>query len=654
MTTTIFNTSSNPRRTQILVVFIFSIILYGNTIPFSYVLDDKIVITHNDFVKQGVGGITKILSTDLFVGFLGEDKDLVTGGRYRPLSLITYAIEYEFLGESPQFSHFVNTCLYAISCVLLFFLLDKLLKKVTAPWYLNVALISTLIFCAHPLHTEVVANIKGRDEILSFMLATLTFLTVLKFADSKKISSLVQTFLFFFLGLLSKENTIVFLALIPLAFYFFRTDNLKTIFIANSPLFIAVAGYFILRYSLLGSPNTTIPNELMNNPFTGASTVEKFATISYTLGLYLKLSVFPHPLTHDYYPFHIPITSFNDWRAILSLLIYSGLFGYLIYGFIHKHLFAYCILIFFAGLALASNILFPIGTFMNERFMFVSVLGLAIIIATLITKHFPKSVSNPKIRIATVCAILFLFSVKTITRNYAWESDDTLFLTDVNVSKNSAKVNMSAGDALINISDREEDPINKKQQLAQAIEYLNKSIEIYPTYGPAWVLKGNALCKLERYNEAFIPFENALKIGQLEATQSLMYAAQQLVEMKEYADAIKAYQTVLPYYQDKAEIYNRIGMIQGRNLNDLTSAWSSFQKGLETDSDHIGCLENLGVIYGMTGKHLEAIKVFEQLLKLNPNNISALHNISASYGLIGNSEMAEYYSNQAQALQGQL
>ena len=61
----------------------------------------------------------------------------------------------------------------------------------------------------------------------------------------------------------------------------------------------------------------------MNNPFLDADVNEKNATIFYTWGIYLKLLLFPHPLTYDYYPKHIPIIDFSDFRAILSFLLYA-------------------------------------------------------------------------------------------------------------------------------------------------------------------------------------------------------------------------------------------------------------------------------------------------------------------------------------------
>ena len=72
--------------------------LYYPSLTFDYVLDDAIVLSENRFVEQGFGGIKDIMSKDTFWGyalFEGKETNLV-GSRYRPLSLVTFAIETAF------------------------------------------------------------------------------------------------------------------------------------------------------------------------------------------------------------------------------------------------------------------------------------------------------------------------------------------------------------------------------------------------------------------------------------------------------------------------------------------------------------------------------------------------------------------------------
>ena len=108
---------------------ILGFLLYGNTLTHEFTLDDAIVITENDFTKEGLSGIWDQLSNDQFVGFYGTKKELVAGGRYRPLSMVVFNIQYAFAGENPFFGHLSNVLFYILNGFLLYLVLSKLLPK---------------------------------------------------------------------------------------------------------------------------------------------------------------------------------------------------------------------------------------------------------------------------------------------------------------------------------------------------------------------------------------------------------------------------------------------------------------------------------------------------------------------------------------------
>ena len=92
-------------RMQIIIIGLLAALLYGNTLFNKYSLDDTLIITQNKFTKMGLKGIGKIMSHDAFVGFFGENKNLLPGGRYRPVSQVIFAVEYQFAGLSPFLGH---------------------------------------------------------------------------------------------------------------------------------------------------------------------------------------------------------------------------------------------------------------------------------------------------------------------------------------------------------------------------------------------------------------------------------------------------------------------------------------------------------------------------------------------------------------------
>ena len=157
------NSSETHNRVfRILGFFVFGIalLIYLNTLNHSYVLDDFSTIKDNRVTTQGLKAIGDIFSHYYRYGYYTSDD-----GLYRPLPVAIFAIEWWLAPNNPSFAHFVNIMLYALTGWLLFMTLKKLMKN----YNVILPFIVTLLFIAHPIHTEVVANIKSLDELLGFL-----------------------------------------------------------------------------------------------------------------------------------------------------------------------------------------------------------------------------------------------------------------------------------------------------------------------------------------------------------------------------------------------------------------------------------------------------------------------------------------------------
>ena len=362
--------------------------------------------------------------------------------------------------------------------------------------------------------------------------------------------------------------------------------------------------------------------------------MEKWATIFYTLLLYLKLSFIPHPLTHDYYPKQIPIVDWTNVYSLLALAIYGAMLVYALYGLKKKNPISFMIWVYFAGLALYTNILFPIGTFMNERFLYVSTIGIALFFSYLMISVIKKR----SIQLVLTGAILLLYGFKTIDRNSAWETDTTLSLTDIEISGNSAKCNMAAGMALLERSETQKNSALEKKDLSQSVKYLTKSLELYPTYLPPTLLMGNALTKLKDYEQGIAYYIRCLALspGYSFALQNLEFVGQEASAEGQFETALKAYQVILDNSDAKAGIYERMGEIYGKELNRPDLALPFLEKALAKSPKDGNISQKLGIVYGMLGKNQEAINTFEQGISLNPDNGRLWLNLGISYQSLGN------------------
>lgn len=610
-------------------VFAIGALVYLNTITHQFTQDDAIVIYDNMYTTKGISGLKGLFTKDTFFGFFKEEgkAKLVSGGRYRPLTPAMFAIEYQLVGKNPWLGHLVNILLYGLLCLILYKLLESLFcyKKETENNRLFVLAVA-LLYATHPIHTEAVANIKGRDEIMSMLGSIFALYALIKYIDLKQTKYLVLSCISFFIAFLSKENTITFLAIAPLTIYFFRNKNIKDAALHSAILLIPTILFLLIRASILGNDFGGTPMELMNNPYLKWANGnyipfdlgEKAATIIFSLGKYIQLLLFPHPLTHDYYPRYIDIMHFNDPGVIISLLVYLILIYIIITGFRSRRIVAYGAAYFIITTSIVSNIVFPIGTNMSERFMFMPSLGFCMIIAFLLEKYILEKWGK-KIFFGVLGTIIVLYSLKTITRNQVWESDFSLFTTDVKTSANSAKVLNAAGGALTTEAFKEKDPAKKQEMLQQAIVYLNQAIEVHPTYKNAYLIMGNAYYYLQDYEKGANAYEKALQID------------------PDFKDA----------HSNLAITLRDAGRKAGEVENNLEKSESYLMRSYQLSPQDVETLRLLGVVNGIKGNHTEAIKYFEKVVQAEPTNANGFLNLSNAYRNAGDTNSAEKFKQKA-------
>jgi protein O-mannosyl-transferase len=529
-----------------LIIATVAAIPYLQSLDYGYVLDDQIVITGNQFTKKGFSGIGDILSTESMTGYFGEQKDLVAGARYRPLSIVTFAVEHAIAPEKPALGHLGNIIFYMITCLLLYrVLLLWLPLRPDQQWWWSVPFVAVMLYALHPVHTEVVANIKGRDEIMTFTGALGAIWFSMKWLSDKRWHWLILSGFSFFLGLLSKENAITFLAVIPAGLYFFtraeRHDYVKIL----TPILTATVIYLLIRYQVIGyflSSGKEI-TDLMNNPFVEMRPDQKMATIFYTLGLYLKLLVFPYVLTHDYYPYAIPIMNWTDWQVWLSVSAYAVMIGIFFRKYSKRALPAFSILFYLATISIVSNILFPVGTFMNERFLFISSAAYTMLIAWLLVDRLPYLLPKKGglvLGLSLGALLLAGYMMRTYTRVPVWENAMTLNRAAIAVSPNSARANTFMTTALYKEYQQETDEAKKMEILAEMGVYIRKALSIYPAYYSGAQMYVGVLSEEYRY-------DNDL--------EKLLGGFRQVLERRDFLPYIDTY---LEYLEGRPTVHARL------------------------------------------------------------------------------------------------
>jgi protein O-mannosyl-transferase len=624
-------------RLQGLLIFGLAFLLYANTLGHGFVLDDSIVITENMYTEQGVAGIGGILSKDTFFGYFKvEGKEtLVSGGRYRPLSLVFFAILHQIAGASPFVFHLFTVLLFASCCLVLYHTLRYLfLLRMGDGYAATAAWLAAVLFTVHPVHTEVVANIKGSDELLTLLgsLGAL-WLSLLAF-DRRSWGVGALAGLVFFLACLAKENAATFVVVIPLALWFFRDMKPSDALRYSLPAWGGFLAFFLLRGSILQWAFGAQPMELMNNPFLkidGAQWVpytfsEKMATIFYTLGKYVQLLVWPHPLTHDYYPRTIGMKTFADPMVLLSAAGYVGMAVYALLGLGKRDVVRFGILFYLLTLSIVSNVVFPIGTNMGERFIFMPSLGFCVVAADMLL----RLLRNPVVVLAPVA---LFFAGLTLLRNPVWESNEKLFFADVETSENSAKIQNACGGVLFEKALAEKDLAARDRIFQQAFTHANKAVEIYPNYKDALITRAGAQYYLKNFEGAIADYRLAARIaGNDPKPQSYLAIA----------------------LRDAGQFY-------GEQKGDLAKAEQYLNESWQINPKDAATARLLGVAQGVQGAqarqagrldvaqqfNLKALEWFKLAAGLAPEDANILYDLGTAYYLVGDPAQSAQWHQKA-------
>lgn len=605
--------SKYPTTAYILILFLFGFLLYSNTLNHNYVLDDFSVIKDNRVVKKGLDGLSEIWKTHYRYGY-----GFVQANLYRPLSLSIFALQWEMAPNNPSFTHFINVLAYAFLGVLIFYFLNLVIGK----QYQLFCFLSTLLFLAHPIHTEVVANIKSLDDILAMGFSLGGIILLLNYLRKQKKKWLFVSLLLFMLAFWSKESTITYLLMIPFVLLLFRSMSLKKALSYSSWYLIPFTIYLIMRYRILGSISGDKSIAALDNLLVAAPNFHvRIATALKILVLYLWKLIFPHPLMNDYSLQQITLTDFSHFWPYLSLLIYGFLLFIGIKYWRKKPILTFGIAFYLITISLYSNIIFTIGTSFGERLLFAPSFGFCIVLVYLLFTVLKKSIIGiqPNQVIAPLTVIIIIiaaYSFKTIERNKAWENNLSLYTTDIEHCDKSARCHYYYGLGLMKekamkIRDIEQ----RKAIIEEAAKAFKSAITIYPSYSDAWGQLGLAFYRLKNYRAA----ENA-------------------------------YLKAAEYNPSNATALSNLGSLYFE-LKKYTAAKNSLKRAVNVNPNHLDAIYNYASTLGTLGEFNAAITYFQKAIDLDPNNATYYQMTAITYQNMGMQQQANTYFKKAKQLQ---
>ncbi len=605
-----------------IILLVFAFVLYGNTLKNKYSLDDLYVTCKNEQVRGGIKALPEIFASR-YVS-INDDSNNVSEFGYRPVTKASFAIEYAFFKENPGVSHFFNVLLYALSLLLLYNLLRRWLKNYS-PWFV---FLIVALFAAHPIHTEVVASLKNREEIFAFFFGILSLSAFHKSTEKNAVTWTVLGISFLILSLISKFSFITFIVILPLSLYFFSGAKPSRI-LALSAIVVGVylIGFLIFKYNLPPSARTPV---FYDTPLKFVDSIwVRWGTAFYALLYYLKLLLLPHPLGFYYGYNMIPLVNFSNLWVILSVIIHLALLVFALLKLKEKQVLSFAILFYLLAISAFSGFLGNPPGIIAERFLYIPSLGFCIVLAWVLFRILKtdgsKTVStNQGLRVLAVgLLILIPYSVKTIARNADWKTELTLFEADIDYLSQSAKAHKIYANELQNrlIANMRggADKSILEKDAEKIVTQLEEAIKIYPDYQQAWNALGRIhLMFYQDYDKSIECYQKMLQLtpNDLASQTNLGYAYQQ---KGDFADAIRYYLPILKADSLNVQLASNLSVCYNK-IDKLDSAVWVNQKIIEKNPSLELPYSNIVSFYFSKNDTINALPWLEKYADIAPDN----------------------------------
>ncbi len=408
------------------IIVSFALISFANAINNDFVnYDDYIYVIDNQRIKgNNIRDAFALFNPLPFLkGTLPKKLN-----EYLPLRDLTLWFDYQLWQFNPHGYHLTNIILYILLCVAIFIFLKKLMKEHL------LALFAVILYTVHPLHTENVAWISARKDLLSALFYMLSFIAYINFSETEEKRPgriwYSSSFLCFLAGWLSKPLVITLPAIFVI-YGILKGKKLRRIILETS-----IFWFFDIMFFLANTIIVQGVTPLLKGPPPGL-----FSGINF-IGYYFLLFFIPNSLT----PVREPLHAFTLFDSIISILIIIFL---LILTLRDKKL-SFPIFFFFLNLLPVLNLTVFANYSIHDRYMLIPSGGLSILLAEAFFK-----IKNLKLRNFLFVLCLSFILLLTLRQNTMWKNSETLWKNTLKVYPDSSIARLNLGSAYLENNENE-------------------------------------------------------------------------------------------------------------------------------------------------------------------------------------------------------
>jgi hypothetical protein len=378
-------------------------LIFANAVGNGFVLDDRGIIVGNPLVTTP-GTSWRSFAMPYWPPELG-------GGQYRPLGILSFALDWLISGGDTRWFHGVNVLWHVAATALVWMLAAELLAPMAAAF-------AAIVFAVHPVHVEAVSNVVGRLEPMATVFVLLALLA------HRRVSYLAPVWLA--LALLSKESAIVLVGLTCANDLLLERDW-RAAFRARRWLYAAYGGVAVVYVAALvavfyGQPISSPARAFIDTDLGG-----RLAIVARVVPHYLRLLVAPVDLSASYAPNVVSPNPNFDLSSVVGLLTAALYVATLVAVAWRRRwpLMAFALGMIPIALVPVSNVLFPSGVVLAERTLYLASVG-ACLAAGAGAERF--LLQRPAAIAAAAASLVIAFGVRTWTRTPVWHDDRSYVL----------------------------------------------------------------------------------------------------------------------------------------------------------------------------------------------------------------------------------
>lgn len=435
-------------RGALMLVALVAVLVFGNTLANGFAGDDVWIVERNTGIHS-LSELPTALSAPYWPGSSGA-----ASGLWRPVVTGLFGVQWAAFGGNPWGFHLVNVLLNVGASILVLLLVARLVGPVAG-------LAGALLFAAHPVHVEAVAQVVGATELvaaLAYLGACLLFVRAarggpLGWGLAFALGSL------YLVGLLSKESVATLPAVLALLLAFRHPEGRLDLRRGWRVwvVLVAVLGLVLwVRQGVLGDTVRAAPAlgaELL------AQGVPPIFTVLSVWPHYLRLLVFPLDLSWDYAPALIPISFDLSGRAVHGLLVGLGALILALWGWrggrmgaSGPRVLSLSVLWFSLTILPVSNLVFFTGILLAERTLYLPSVALALLFGWLVQRAAATTFRPVHVGVGVV-VIVTLMGARSVARNGTWRDDETLVQNLIDEHPESGRAQWLLGDRFANRGD---------------------------------------------------------------------------------------------------------------------------------------------------------------------------------------------------------